>query len=235
MVVAEYPSLSRRGLLEKRQCGVVRAEAGIHLTDGGLEPALNVRLIAQRLLDLTRASVQNLPGGDEVAAGLGWIRGLEQTDQEFRYLFRSGRFLIGAIALLRDASGLDGRHGCKDSQECHQHAGRRDTHAMTAGELAHAIRGARRPGQDWFIHEMATDINRQRVGRGVTTRPILFEGSHRDPVEVAPQQARKSGWSSRSMLGRAVGRRTALDDDGARPRRVFLANRPANFVDAGLA
>lgn len=81
---------------------------------------------------------------------------------------------------------------------------------MTANELPDSIVHRRRSSQDRLALKKSHEIRRQLIGRGVTTRSLLFECPQDDPVEIAPQDAPKSlglGLPPRRQKGEFLDRR----------------------------
>jgi hypothetical protein len=231
-LVVRLALADREGVLEQRLRGVVEPEHHVHATDRLRERGLGARLPAQRL-DLLRALVEDLAGGDRVAARLARIRDLEEADEEFGDLPGRRRLLAGAIPLARDPRRLDGRHH-RERDEQHQQA-RRDAHAdpMPPHELACAVGRARRPGADRLVAEIPAEIVGE-LGRGpVAPSAVLVERLHRDPVEVAAKLGRQpAGGRAPAACGVRGGLRVGRAHPRARTRRLVLADSTEDLLEA---
>jgi hypothetical protein len=58
---------------------------------------------------------------------------------------------------------------------------------MLACELAQPVSHTQRPGTDGLVTEIAPDVRCQVGGSLIALRPILGDGLHGDPVEIAAQ------------------------------------------------
>ncbi len=86
--------------------------------DARHEAGLHHRLVGQFILDAFGAPVEDLARGHVLALGLLRVGGLEQLDQEVRYLGGDGGLLIRTVAFERDPPRLNRRGGGEgDHQE----------------------------------------------------------------------------------------------------------------------
>jgi len=93
-------------------------------------------------------------------------------------------------------------------------------------EPAGAIADAWRPRDDHVVLEMTHDVGCELGRRRVSTRPVLLERFHRDPIQVAAQKA-----IQRSHVRVAASR----DLRRRRPESLQLDGRPRGFVLANDA
>jgi hypothetical protein len=85
---------------------------------------------------------------------------------------------------------LDGRTPSEDSgeQDEQDHKGADgQTELPSPDELARPVGQARRPRQNRLVAQVAPDIRGEVVRRVVSTRSVLFQRFHHDPVQIAAQ------------------------------------------------
>jgi hypothetical protein len=211
----------RLGLLVQPQLAV----DGAHRAE---QARLRQRLPGQFTPDALAAGVEDLARGDRVAARLVGIGDLEQPDQEARHLPRGLGFHARAPLGVDGADHAGGRAGDPEQDGGQRHGACRDTGAVAAHELPHAIACRRRPGIDRLVLQVPPYIVGQGAGRGIATLAVLLERHHRDPVEVAAERAhhqpRFAGAAARHLLEQFG--RVARDGRHARARlrRLHLAD-----------
>ncbi len=79
VVVAQYLPLCVESTLQQRPGLRVHAEVGVHTPDGGRQPCLSVRLVAQTVFHLAGSLGQNLSSCERVAARLTRVRDVEEA------------------------------------------------------------------------------------------------------------------------------------------------------------
>ena len=221
--------------LQQRPGLRVHAEVGVHTPDGGRQPCLYFRLVAQTVFHLTGSIGQNLSSRERVAPRLTRVRDVEEAHQKLGHLLRGRRLAVGAIAFLRDSPRLDRHHDRERRQEHDQQRRGGDAKPVAPDKLAHPITDGRWTGQDRLIVQMPPDIERQRVRSLVAAGPVLLERLQRDPVEVAAELAHEPGVIGVPILGCVSGRRRhQCRQAPARPWRLLLANRPPDALESRL-
>ncbi len=104
------------GLPQQLLALVVEAELDIDGADRVHHLGAHPRLVVESGLDLLGTAVEQLAGGDRVAARLGGIRDLEQVDQERGDAPRGFGLEVGSVALAGDAPGLES-HGDGEGED----------------------------------------------------------------------------------------------------------------------
>ena len=57
---------------------------------------------------------------------------------------------------------------------------------MSPNELAQAVSCTRWPGNDRLMGQVPLDVRYQLIGRLVPAGPVLFQGLHHYPIQIAP-------------------------------------------------
>ena len=141
--------------------------------------------------DLLAAAVEDLAGGDGLALGTVRVGDLEELDEVFGDAPR-GLGLNRGLPLSRAGShqadcGQDGS-GDQRNEDCCR---RRDLEGVAAKELPGSIDGARRPRLYGVVGEVALDIRRECLNRGISPFGRFFERLHDDPIEITPECRRQ--------------------------------------------
>ena len=92
--------------------------------------------------------------------------------------------------------------------------------------------GAGRAGEDRLVAQVPLDVLGQAVGRLVAARPVLLQGLHHDPVEVALDQLAEEFRAGVTALGDVAGRLAERADLRRGLERVGLADDPLHLVVA---
>ena len=199
--------LQRQGVVQYLLSVLVLPEAVVNGTHRCQQCRLGCRLILQPGLQAPRARVQQLAGGDLVAAVLFGIRQLEQVDQKARYLASADALLLRALALLcgpvalrRDSHRLDVGRGRKgDDQHEHAHA-RGDGEPVTAHELRGPIAQGIAARYDGQAVQVALNVSRHVLRGAVATLGLLAHGHGDDVVQIVAQGPRQTADAGASGL-----------------------------------
>ena len=145
-------------------------------------------------------------------------------------ILRTPNLLVGAL----HANHRHARNTQTDDERGDYKNGRNENQLVTSNHFLQPVVTARWAGHDRFVAHVALDVHRQSVGRLVTTRAVLFQALHDDPIQIAPELVEQLRGIGRSTFGRG-GQVSALErrEPGAWANRFLFADGLAHRVQAG--
>ena len=236
-VFARQAAPDVHGPFEERLRLVIKREVPVDVAHHCHQVGLQLRLVRQLGLDPRRAVVEELAGGDLLAARLGRRRHLEQPAQEARHLGGPRRREPRPVAL---AGQLDRVGRCQGRDEQQGRRCRADRRQVAPHELAGAVGPGVRPRGDGPAFQVALDVGDHRRHRSIAPFGFLAQSGEHDRVEVAGQLAAQAHGRRASRSGDLLGRlrlaarRPATSGRrvhrGRGARRLFSGDRPFHLA-----
>ena len=170
--------------------------------------------------------------------GLGGLRPLQVRLREFPLGFLVGPRLDGEGAARLGFDAQTVRLGVEEGHPDSESRGEEDEGGdagegdpVAHGQLPQAVERARRPGRHDLPSQVPLHVGGEALGRLVAPRPVLLQGLHHDPVEIAANEL-----SQRARFGEAAPRDVReLLAEGAQPLRgrlrVLLADEALDLVE----
>jgi hypothetical protein len=192
--VAAHGGEDRRLSVEQRHCFAVVAEPQAQARDDAEDFGAGQRLPCKFAIRADDAVVEQRAHVDGVVARCR-ARTFKQADDEILQRLRTRGFLHGLLPLPRD-----------DRERRAQHAGHRDARrqrpAMADDVFAQPVADALRAREDRLAGEIALQVERHRLDRGIALLRLLRERLEHDVVEVAGDDARTTAQHRRFALAR---------------------------------
>ena len=130
--------------------------------------------------------------------------------------------------------------GCRNNDQAHDKEQRNDTNAseeklIAQDRLSKFVNPAGRPRRNGFTGQIALHVQRQPMGRGISSRAVLLQCLHRDPIQVAANIANQLCRIGSLMLRDT---RQICSHQRFQPRRgtnrFFGGDNAANLIESRL-